>query len=95
MNGYRRNAQKDEAFVYLNDEQKWLVRKREIRQAVERTFAYLKEHYGLKNLYVRGWAAVSRYLIGRCIGAMAVSLVAHQLGRPDLKAKPSLVLCSY
>lgn len=91
----RNGAQKDERFTYLNDDQDWLVRKREIRQTIERTFAYLKQHYGLKNLSVRGFKAVSRYLISRCLGAIALSLVAHQLGRPDLKAKPSELLYSY
>jgi tetratricopeptide (TPR) repeat protein/transposase len=91
----RNGAQKDKRFTYLDDQQDWLVRKREIRQAVERTFAYLKQHYGLKNLHVRGLAAVSRYLIGRCLGAIAVSLVAQQMGRPDLKARPSEVLYTY
>lgn len=65
------------------------------RQTIERTFAYLKQHYGLKNLSVRGFVAVSRYLISRCLGAIALSLVAHQLGRPDLKTKPSELLYSY
>ena len=91
----RNGAQKDERFTYLDDRQDWLIRKREIRQTIERTFAYLKQHYGLKNLHVRGLAAVSRYLISRCLGAIAVSLVAHQMGRPDLKARPSEVLYSY
>lgn len=91
----RNGAQKDECFTYLDDRQDWLIRKREIRQAVERTFAYLKQHYGLKNLHVRGLASVSRYLIGRCLGAIAISLVAHQMGRPDLKARPTEVLYSY
>ncbi len=91
----RNGAQKDERFTYLDDQQDWLIRKREIRQTIERTFAYLKQLYGLKNLSVRGLAAVSRYLISRCLGAIAVSLVAHQLGRPDLKTRPSEVLYSY
>jgi hypothetical protein len=91
----RRGALKDERFTYLNDDQQWLIRKREIRQTIERTFAYLKQHYGLKNLSVRGLVAVSRYLISRCLGAIALSLVAHQLGRPDLKTKPSELLYSY
>lgn len=91
----RNNAQKDESFTYLDDQQDWLARKRALRQAVERTFAYLKQHYGLKNLHIRGIAAVSRYLLSRCLGAIAISLVAHQLGRPDLKARPSEVLYSY
>jgi tetratricopeptide (TPR) repeat protein/transposase len=91
----RRGAQKEERFTYLNDDQQWLIRKREIRQTIERTFAYLKQHYGLKNLSVRGFVAVSRYLISRCLGALALSLVAHQLDRPDLKTKPSELLYSY
>ena len=91
----RNKAQKKAQFTYLDDNQKWLVRKREIRQTIERTFAYLKQVYGLKNLSVRGFASVSRYLIGRCLGAIAVSLVAHELGRPDLKTRPSEVLYTY
>jgi tetratricopeptide (TPR) repeat protein len=91
----RNGAHKDERFTYLNDDQDWLIRKREIRQTIERTFAYLKQSYGLKNLSVRGLAAVSRYLMSRCLGAIAVSLVAHQLGRPDLKTRPSEILYSY
>ncbi len=91
----RNGAQKEDRFTYLDDNQKWLVRKREIRQTIERTFTYLKQVYGLKNLSVRGFTSVSRYLISRCLGAIAVSLVAHQLGRPDLKTSPSQVLYSY
>lgn len=91
----RNGAQKEERFTYLDDDQEWLVRKREIRQTIERTFAYLKQHFGLKNLSLRGFTSVSRYLISRCLGAIAISLVAHQLGRPDLKTRPSEVLYSY
>ena len=55
----------------------------------------LKAHFGLNNLRIRGLTQVAQYLFARCLAYLAGTIVAHEVVRPDLKASPSRLLCSY
>jgi tetratricopeptide (TPR) repeat protein/transposase len=91
----RNGAQRQAQYTYLNDPDEWLKVKRRLRQIIERSFAQLKKHFGLDNLRIRGLTQVAQYVLSRCLAYLACTLVAHEVGRPDLKASPSRLLYSY
>lgn len=91
----RDGAKRQEKYTYLDDPDAWLEAKRKLRALIERSFAQLKQHFGLKNLHIRGLTQVAQYLLSRCTAYIACVVVAHQVGRPDLKASLSRLLWSY
>jgi tetratricopeptide (TPR) repeat protein len=91
----RRNAQRQPQQTYLDDPDQWLKAKRRLRQLIERSFAQLKRHFGLDNLRIRGLTQVAQYVLSRSLAYLACTIVAHKLGRPDLKASPRRLLYSY
>lgn len=91
----RNGAQRQAQYTYLDDQAEWLKAKRRLRQMVERSFAQLKAHFGLNNLRIRGLIQVAQYILSRCLAYLACIIVAHEVGRPDLKASPSRLLYSY
>lgn len=91
----RNGAQRQERYTYLDDPDEWLEAKRKLRSLVERSFAQLKRHFGLNNLRIRGLSQVAQYILSRCLAYIACVIVAHRIGRPDLKASPSRLLWSY
>jgi tetratricopeptide (TPR) repeat protein len=91
----RNGAQRQAQYTYLDNQEEWLKAKRRLRQMVERSFAQLKEHFGLNNLRIRGLTQVAQYILARCLAYLACTIVAHEVGRPDLKASPSRLLYSY
>ncbi len=91
----RNGAKRQEKYTYLDDPDEWLEAKRNLRAMIERSFAQLKQHFGLKNLRIRGLTQVAQYLISRCTAYIACVIVAHRVERPDLKASPSRLLWSY
>jgi len=91
----RNGAERQEKYTYLDDPNEWLEAKRKLRALIERSFAQLKQHFGLKNLRIRGLTQVAQYLLSRCTAYIACVVVAHRVGRPDLKASPSRLLWSY
>lgn len=91
----RNGAQRQAQYTYLDDQAEWLKAKRRLRQMVERSFAQLKAHFGLNNLRIRGLTQVAQYILSRCLAYLACILVAHKVGRPDLKASPTRLLYSY
>jgi len=90
----RNGATRQKKYVYLDDPDEWLEAKRNLRAMIERSFAQLKQHFGLKNLRIRGLTQVAQYLVSRCMAYIACVIVAHRVGRPDLKASPSRLLWS-
>ncbi len=90
----RNGAKRQEKYTYLDDPDEWLEAKRKLRALIERSFAQLKQHFGLKNLRIRGLTQVAQYLLSRCTAYIACVVVAHRVGRPDLKASPSRLLWS-
>ncbi|MGB0384775.1 MAG: transposase [Ardenticatenaceae bacterium] len=90
----RRQAQKQNQYSYLDDKEEWIKAKRQLRSRIERTFAQLKLHFGLNNLRIRGLTQVAQYILSRCIAYIACVIVAHRVGRPDLKASPKRLLWS-
>lgn len=90
----RNGAKRREKYTYLDDPDEWLEAKRNLRAMIERSFAQLKQHFGLKNLRIRGLTQVAQYLISRCTAYVACVIVAHRVGRPDLKASPRRLLWS-
>jgi tetratricopeptide (TPR) repeat protein len=91
----RNGAQRQAQYTYLDDQEEWLKAKRRLRQLVERSFAQLKAHFGLNNLRIRGLTQVAQYILSRCLAYLACTIVAHEVGRPDLKASPRRLLYSY
>jgi tetratricopeptide (TPR) repeat protein len=91
----RNGAKRRKEYTYLDDPDEWLEAKRKLRALIERSFAQLKQHFGLKNLCIRGLTQVAQYLLSRCTAYIACVVVAHRVGRPDLKASPSRLLWSY
>jgi tetratricopeptide (TPR) repeat protein len=91
----RNGAQRQAQYTYLDDQEEWLKAKRRLRQMVERSFAQLKAHFGLNNLRIRGLTQVAQYILARCLAYLACTIVAHEVGRPDLKASPSRLLYSH
>ena len=91
----RNGAKRQEKYTYLDDPDEWLETKRNLRAMIERSFAQLKQHFGLKNLRIRGLTQVAQYLLSRCMAYIACVIVAHRVERPDLKASPSRLLWSY
>jgi tetratricopeptide (TPR) repeat protein len=91
----RGGAQRQPQQTYLNDPDQWLKAKRRLRQLIERSFAQLKRYFGLDNLRIRGLTQVAQYILSRCLAYLACTIVAHKLGRPDLKASPRRLLYSY
>ncbi len=91
----RRGATKKTSFTYLDDPEEWLKSKRNLRSRIERSFAQLKRHFGLNNLHIRSLTLVSQYILSRCLAYIACVIVAHRVGRPDLKASPKRLLWSY
>lgn len=91
----RNGAQRQARYTYLDNAADWLEAKRKLRSLVERSFAQLKHHFGLNNLRIRGLTQVSQYILSRCLAYIACVIVAHRVGRPDLKASPSRLLWSY
>ena len=47
------------------------------------------------NLCIRGLTQVAQYVLSRCLAYLACVIVAHKVGRPDLKASPRRLLYSY
>ncbi len=90
----RNGASRQKKYAYLDDPDEWLEAKRNLRAMIERSFAQLKQHFGLKNLRIRGLTQVAQYLVSRCMAYIACVIVAHRVGRPDLKASPSRLLWS-
>ncbi|MCP3704368.1 MAG: transposase, partial [Alteromonas sp.] len=90
----RRKAQKQSQYSYLDDKEEWIKAKRQLRSRIERTFAQLKLHFGLNNLRIRGLTQVAQYILSRCMAYIACVIVAHRVGRPDLKASPKRLLWS-
>jgi Transposase DDE domain len=62
------------------------------RTAVERCFAWLKRYYGLADFQVQGLAAVWQHALLVHAAMLAVALVAHRSGRPDLMTARTQVL---
>ena len=91
----RNGAQRQPQYTYLDDPDEWLQAKRRLRQLIERSFAQLKKHFGLDNLRIRGLTQVAQYMLSRCLAYLACTIVAHKVGRPDLKASPRRLLYSY
>lgn len=91
----RNGAQRQACYTYLDDPDEWLKAKRCLRQLIERSFAQLKQHFGLNNLRIRGLVQVAQYILSRCLAYLACVIVAHKVGRPDLKASPNRLLYSY
>jgi tetratricopeptide (TPR) repeat protein len=91
----RNGAHRQESYTYLDDSAEWLEAKRNLRSLIERSFAQLKRHFGLNNLRIRGLTQVAQYILSRCLAYIACVIVAHRVGRPDLKASPSRLLWSY
>jgi tetratricopeptide (TPR) repeat protein len=91
----RAASQRQPQYTYLDDKEEWLKVKRQLRQLIERSFAQLKRHFGLNNLCIRGLTQVAQYVLSRCLAYLACVIVAHKLGRPDLKASPRRLLYSY
>jgi tetratricopeptide (TPR) repeat protein len=91
----RNGAQRQPQHTYLDDPNPWLKAKRRLRQLIERSFAQLKRHFGLDNLRIQGLTQVAQYILSRCLAYLACTIVAHKVGRPDLKASPRRLLYSY
>lgn len=91
----RNGSQRQPQYTYLDDPDEWLKAKRRLRQLIERSFAQLKKHFGLDNLCIRGLTQVAQYILSRCLAYVACTIVAHKVGRPDLKASPRRLLYSY
>lgn len=90
----RKHSQRQSHYTYLDDPAEWVKEKRRLRQIIERTFAQLKKHFGLDNLRIRGLTQVAQYMLSRCLAYLACIIVAHKVGRPDLKASPTRLLYS-
>ena len=90
----RHQAQKQKKYTYLDDKEEWIKAKRQLRSRIERTFAQLKLHFGLDNLRIRGLTQVAQYILSRCIAYISCVIVAHRVGRPELKASPKRLLWS-
>ena len=91
----RAAAKKQEQYSYLDDKSEQIKAKRQLRSTIERTFAQLKLHFGLANLRIRGLTQVAQYILSRCIAYLSCVIVAHRVGRPDLKASPNRLLWSF
>lgn len=65
------------------------------RAVIERFFAAAKRYYGLDTRYRVGWDAVLLHVTLTFCAILVVALVAHALGRPDLRLSPTRVLASY
>ncbi len=65
------------------------------RAIIERFFAAAKRYYGLDTTYRVGWDAVLLQVTRTFCAIMVVALVAHELGRPDLRLSPTRVLAHY
>ncbi len=91
----RNGAKRRKEYTYLDDPDEEVEAKRKLRALIERSFAQLKQHFGLKNLRVRGLTQVAQYLLSRCTAYIARVVFAHRVGRPDLKASLSRFLWSY
>ncbi len=65
------------------------------RAIIERFFAAAKRYYGLDTTYRVGWDAVLLQVTRTFCAIMVVALVAHELGRPDLRLSTTRVLAHY
>jgi hypothetical protein len=65
------------------------------RAIIERFFAAAKRYYGLDTRYHVGWDAVLLQVALTFCAILVVALVAHHLGRPDLRLSPTRVLAHY
>ena len=65
------------------------------RAIIERFFAAAKRYYGLDTRYHLGWDAVLLHVTLTFCAILVVALVAHELGRPDLRLSPTRVLAHY
>ncbi len=65
------------------------------RAVIERFFAAAKRYYGLDTRYSLGWDAVLLRVTLTFCAILVVALVAHELGRPDLRLSPTRVLAHY
>jgi hypothetical protein len=86
---------RQERYAYLDDPDEWLEAKRKLRSLVERSFTQLKQHFALNNLRIRGLTQAAQYILSRCLAYIACVIVAHLVGRSDLKASSSRLLWSY
>ena len=62
------------------------------RSNIERTFAWLKRYFGLKDFQVQGIIAVTRYAFQVHIAMLAVAVIAARYQRPELATSRSKVL---
>ena len=91
----RAGAQKQEQYSYLDDHDDQIKAKRKLRSTTLGTFAQLKQHFGLANSTFRGLTQVAQYILSRCIAYLSCVIVAHRVGRPDLKASPKRLIWSF
>jgi len=62
------------------------------RAIIERFFAAAKRYYGLDTSYCLGWDAIVLHVTLTFCAILVVALVAHEVGRPDLRLSPTRVL---
>ncbi len=74
--------------------QAYNVLRRTVHHNPKHLMAWLR-YANFCRVLIRDYEEVAQYLLSRCTVYIACVVVAHRVGRPDLKASPSRLLWSY